>query len=232
LSLYQKLKSVRHVQAVLEFISNRNLLLLNAKWGMKNMINMRDVLNVDKDGFVDRRSVLKAGLMGVAAAAVPFIGAHEAQAKTGHDTWRVSFKQAHTGETFSGVYRVGNRYLPEAFERLNYVLRDFRTGEVFPMDPRVVDVLSMVQSRSQTPEPYQILSAYRSPQTNNNLRKASGGVAKNSFHMYGQALDIRNPNISTKRVRNIAQGLKAGGVGYYARSGFVHIDTGTVRTWS
>jgi len=195
------------------------------------MNNMRNFFNVDKDGFINRRSVLKAGLMGAAAAAVPFIGASEAQARTGHDSWRVSFKQAHTGETFNGVYRVGNRYLPEAFERLNYVLRDFRTGEVFPMDPRVLDILSMVQSRSQTSEPFQLLSAYRSPKTNNNLRKASNGVAKNSFHMYGQALDIRNPGMSTKRLRNVAQGLKAGGVGYYPKSSFVHIDTGTVRSW-
>lgn len=196
------------------------------------MNNLRDILNVDTDGFIDRRGVLKAGVLGAAAAAIPLIGAGEAQAKAGHDSWRVSFKQAHTGESFNGVYRVGNRYLPEAFERLNYVLRDFRTGEVFPMDPRVVDILSMVQSRCKSSEPFQVLSAYRSPKTNSNLGKASSGVAKNSFHMYGQALDIRNPNVSTKRLRNVAQSLKAGGVGYYPRSSFIHIDTGTVRSWS
>lgn len=193
---------------------------------------MSDIINVDENGFIDRRGVLKAGILGAAAASVPFIGAREAQARVGHQSWRVSFVQAHTGESFNGVYRVGNRYLPEAFEKLNYVLRDFRTGEVFPMDPRVVDILSMVQSRAKSSDPFQILSAYRSPKTNNNLSKASRGVAKNSFHMYGQALDIRNPNVSTKRLRNIAQSLKAGGVGYYPKSSFVHIDTGTVRSWS
>jgi len=192
---------------------------------------MNDIINMDENGFIDRRGVLKAGILGAAAAAIPLIGAGEAQAK-GHGSWRVKFTQAHTGESFNGVYRVGNRYLPEAFEKLNYVLRDFRTGEVFPMDPRVVDILSMVQSKSGSSEPFQILSAYRSPKTNTNLGKASSGVAKNSFHMYGQALDIRNPNVSTKRLRNIAQGLKAGGVGYYPRSSFIHIDTGTVRSWS
>ena len=191
---------------------------------------MNDMINIDENGFIDRRGVLKAGLLGAAAASIPMIGAGEAQAK-GHGAWRVKFTQAHTGESFNGVYRVGNRYLPEAFEKLNYVMRDFRTGEVFPMDPRVIDILSMVQSKSGSSEPFQILSAYRSPKTNTNLRRASGGVAKNSFHMYGQALDIRNPNVSTKRVRNIARGLKAGGVGYYAKSSFVHIDTGTVRSW-
>ena len=194
------------------------------------MNDMHDLLNIDENGFLDRRSVLKAGILGAAAGAIPLIGVSEAEAR-GHGSWRVSFKQAHTGESFNGVYRVGNRYLPEAFERLNYILRDFRTGEVFPMDPRVIDILSMVQSRSKSSVPFEVLSAYRSPKTNSNLRRASSGVAKNSFHMYGQALDIRNPNVSTKRVRNIAQGLKAGGVGYYGRSGFVHIDTGTVRSW-
>lgn len=195
------------------------------------MTDMHDLLNVDENGYVDRRSVLKAGVLGAAAGAIPLIGlSGEAQAR-GNGAWRVAFTQAHTGESFNGVYRVGNRYLPEAFERLNYVLRDFRTGEVFPMDPRVVDILSMVQSRSRSSEPYQVLSAYRSPKTNSNLRSASTGVAKNSFHMYGQALDIRNPNVSTKRLRNVAMDLKAGGVGYYPKSGFVHIDTGSVRSW-
>ncbi|MFK7839219.1 MAG: YcbK family protein [Bdellovibrionales bacterium] len=190
-----------------------------------------DILNRDEDGFVNRRDVLKAGLMGAAVASVPLIGVGDAQARTRHQSWRVSFKQAHTGETFNGVYRVGNRYLPEAFERLNYVMRDFRTGEVFPMDPRVIDILSMIQTRTQSSDPIHILSAYRSPKTNSSLRKASSGVAKNSFHMYGQALDLRKPGTSTKKLRNIAKSLKAGGVGYYARSGFIHIDTGTVRSW-
>ena len=196
------------------------------------MNDMRDIINVDENGFIDRRGVLKAGALGLLASPVPLLlDSSDAHAR-GHDAWKVSFRQAHTGESFSGVYRVGNRYLPEAFERLNYVLRDFRTGEVFPMDPRVIDILSMVQSRAKSSVPFEVLSAYRSPKTNTNLRRASGGVAKNSFHMYGQALDIRNPNVSTKRLRNIAQGLKAGGVGYYPRSGFIHIDTGAVRSWS
>lgn len=195
------------------------------------MNDMHDILNVDENGFIDRRGVLKAGLLGAAAGLIPLLDAREAYARTGHDSWRVSFKQAHTGESFNGVYRVGNRYLPEAFERLNYVMRDFRTGEVFPMDPRVVDILSMIQARSKSSVPFEVLSAYRSPKTNTNLRRASNGVAKNSFHMYGQALDIRNPNVSTKRLRNIAQGLKAGGVGYYPRSSFIHVDTGSVRSW-
>ena len=192
---------------------------------------MDTLIGADKHGFLDRRSILKAGMAGAVMAAVPLLTAEDAYARIGSGSWRIKFTHAHTGESFNGVYRVGNRYLPEAFERLNYIFRDFRTGEVFPMDPRVVDILSMAQSRSRTSTPFQILSAYRSPKTNFNLRRASSGVAKNSFHMYGQALDIRNPSISTKRLRNIAVGLKAGGVGYYPKSSFIHVDTGSVRSW-
>ncbi len=195
------------------------------------MNDMHDILNIDENGFINRRNILKAGLLGAAVGLVPLLDTREAYARKGHGSWRVSFTQAHTGESFSGVYRVGDRYLPEAFERLNYVMRDFRTGEVFPMDPRVVDILSMIQARSNSSAPFEVLSAYRSPKTNSKLRNASTGVAKNSFHMYGQALDIRSPDLSTKHVRNIAQGLKAGGVGYYPRSGFIHVDTGSVRSW-
>ncbi|MGH1398439.1 MAG: DUF882 domain-containing protein [Alphaproteobacteria bacterium] len=179
---------------------------------------------------VSRRDVLKVGLGGALAAAVPLIGMGEAEARGRDGTWRVNFRQAHTGETFNGVYRVGNKYLPEAFERLNYVLRDFRTKEVFPMDPRVLDILSMLQSRTGGQQ-FDVLSAYRSPKTNMNLSRKTSGVAKNSFHMYGQALDIRSAGVRTSSLRSQAKALKAGGVGYYPRSGFVHIDTGSVRSW-
>lgn len=182
----------------------------------------------DEKSAVSRRDVIKYGLAGALASAVPLIGMGEAEARN-HE-WRVNFRQAHTGERFNGVYRVGNQYLPEAFEKLNYVLRDFRTKEVFPMDPRVIDILSLLQSRTRN-EQFEILSGYRSPRTNRNLRRNTSGVAKNSFHMYGQALDIRAPGVRTSSLRNHAKALKAGGVGYYARSGFIHVDTGSVRSW-
>ena len=149
-----------------------------------------------------------------------------ALASSDNDAWKVSFRHDHTGESFSGVYRVGDKYLPEAFERLSYVLRDFRTNEVFPMDPHVVDIISLIQSKIKSHDTIQILSGYRSPKTNAMLSRRTRGVASNSFHMYGQAVDLRIPGYSTKRLRNVARSLKAGGVGYYPRSGFVHIDTG------
>ncbi len=180
---------------------------------------------------VGRRDLLKMGLGTLCASVLPFLPAKTALASNRFSSWKVSFRHAHTGESFSGVYRVGDKYLPEAFERLNYVLRDFRTDEVFPMDPRVIDILAIIHKKIGATEPYQVLSGYRSPKTNSMLRNASTGVAKNSFHMYGQAIDIRIPGKSTKKLRNVASSLRAGGVGYYPRSSFVHVDTGKVRSW-
>ncbi|MAF97530.1 MAG: twin-arginine translocation pathway signal sequence domain-containing protein [Micavibrio sp.] len=188
------------------------------------------MIDIKADSLLDRREILKMGLCGFVATATPFLLSTEAKASS--STWRTSFRNAHTGESFNGVYRVGNKYLPDAFERISYVLRDFRTGEVFPMDPRVVDIMTVIHKKTGMSTPVNILSGYRSPKTNANLRGATSGVAKNSFHMYGQALDIRVPGYKTSGIRKIAMGLKAGGVGYYPKSGFVHVDTGNVRSWS
>lgn len=178
-----------------------------------------------------RRGFLKAGIAGIVASTIPFISAKSVFAANNFETWKISFRHSHTGESFSGVYRVGDKYLPEAFERLSYVLRDFRTNEVFPMDPRVVDILSIIHRKMDATEPFETLSGYRSPGTNAMLRHASRGVASNSFHMYGQAVDIRMHGYSTSRIHKVAKSLEAGGVGYYPRSNFVHVDTGKVRTW-
>jgi len=179
---------------------------------------------------IDRRDILKLGLAGTLASIIP-LSFSSSEAQASRNTWRVAFRHAHTGESFNGVYRVGDKYLPEAFERLNYALRDFRTGEVFPMDPRVIDIMALIQKRAKTRNPIEIFSGYRSPKTNNRLRRNTNGVAKNSFHMYGQALDMHIDNYSTNSLRKIAVGLRAGGVGYYPKSQFVHVDTGSIRSW-
>ena len=178
---------------------------------------------------INKRQLLKTGGLGLLAAAVPIIPARSALA--GFKSFSINFRHGHTGESFSGVYRVGDRYLPEAFERLNYVMRDFRTGEVFPMDPHILDVLTIIHKKTGINRPMEVLSGYRSPKTNAMLRKASTGVAKNSFHMYGQAIDFRLPYFNTSQLRTIAREMKVGGVGYYPKSDFVHIDTGKVRSW-
>ncbi len=180
---------------------------------------------------VQRRDFMKMGLVGAVGAMAPFVKTRSVLAANNNSTWKIAFRHAHTGESFSGVYRVGDKYLPEAFERINYVLRDFRTEEVFPMDPHVVDILSIIHRKSGARVPFQALSGYRSPKTNAMLGKKTRGVASNSFHMYGQAIDIRIPEFSSRKLRNAAKSLEAGGVGYYPRSNFVHVDTGNVRTW-
>lgn len=185
---------------------------------------------------VSRRKFLGLGAVAaVGAVATTSIipSASAAILRNGDGARKISFRNSHTGETFSGVYRVGDKYLPDAFDRINIVLRDFRTNELFPIDPRVIDIIYTVHGLTQHSEPFEILSGYRCPKTNSMLREGGGktGVAKNSLHMTGQAIDLRMPNFNTKRIRDLAVSLKAGGVGYYSSSNFVHMDTGDVRTW-
>lgn len=198
---------------------------------MLNLAPKKDKEDQSKSPKLYRRELMNFGFAGVIGAAVPLIGAREAAAGFDVGSWEIKFRHGHTGESFNGIYRIGDRYLPEAFENLNYVMRDFRTGEVFPMDPHVLDVMTLVRKKTGQSGPVEVLSGYRSPKTNAMLRSRSGGVAKNSFHMYGQAIDFRLPGYNTKELRNIARGLKVGGVGYYPGSDFVHIDTGSVRSW-
>ena len=99
---------------------------------------------------LSRREFLKYGCAGLVSATVPFLSMKKVIAASGGvDTWKLAFRNAHTDESFSGVYRVGDKYLPEAFERMNYVLRDFRTNEVFPMDPHVIDIICMIQQKNR-----------------------------------------------------------------------------------
>jgi uncharacterized protein YcbK (DUF882 family) len=138
----------------------------------------------------------------------------------------------HTGEHIDIVYRRGEVYLPEAEEKLDHFLRDHRTGDVKHYDPRVFDILSDVAAAvGHANAEIEIICGYRSEWSNEFLRARSAGVAKNSQHMQAHAIDIRIPGVDTLTLRNAALALGRGGVGYYPRSGFVHVDTGRVRTW-
>jgi uncharacterized protein YcbK (DUF882 family) len=138
----------------------------------------------------------------------------------------------HTGEHIDIVYRRGDVYLPEAEEELDHFLRDHRTGDVKHYDPRVFDILSDVAAAVGHPDAeIAIICGYRTEWSNEFLRARSAGVAKNSQHMQAHAIDIRIPGVDTLTLRNAALALGRGGVGYYPRSGFVHVDTGRVRTW-
>ena len=186
---------------------------------------------------LDRRSFLAIGAATLGGVLLPSLNniASAATYKNGvissGGSRRLSFRNTHTGESFSGVYRVGNKYLPDAFKQINMVLRDFRTDQVYPMDPRVIDIMHAVHSRTGKNTPFDIISGYRSPKTNNMLRANSSGVAKKSLHMEGRAIDLRMEGFSSARIRDIASSLESGGVGYYSRSNFVHMDSGDIRTW-
>lgn len=141
-------------------------------------------------------------------------------------------RHLHTDERIEVVYRIGDRYQRDALQKLNHFLRDFRTSETIVMDPRLFDLLHDLTQRLGDPGGrFDILSAYRSPRTNAMLRKTSSGVAKKSFHLTGKALDIQLPGCSSSTIRDAAVALGRGGVGYYRRADFVHVDTGSVRRW-
>jgi uncharacterized protein YcbK (DUF882 family) len=140
--------------------------------------------------------------------------------------------QVHTGERLDIVYRHGDRYDPEALARINLYLRDYRTGDVREYDPRVLDLLHDLGASLQRPNAeIDIVCAYRTPRTNEYLRINGHGVARHSLHMQAMAIDIRIPGVSTTELRDAALGLHRGGVGYYAASGFVHVDVGRIRRW-
>lgn len=142
----------------------------------------------------------------------------------------ITLIHTHTQEHFQLRY-IG-KTPPQTVKRDLYsFLRDYRTGDVHPIDFRLMDILQKIQRETGSKGVYEVISAYRSPQSNALLRKKSFGVAKNSLHLKGQAIDIRLKDLSTKDLRDVAISLKAGGVGYYAKSDFVHIDTGPVRLW-
>ena len=141
------------------------------------------------------------------------------------------FLNLHTGEQLRRVYWQEGRYLPEALAEIDYLLRDFRTGEIKPIDTRLLDLLTEVNAELGNHEPLHVISGYRSPETNAMLAARSGGVARNSYHLKGMAIDVRLPGCALKRLRAVGVHLQRGGVGYYPKSDFVHLDTGPVRAW-
>jgi uncharacterized protein YcbK (DUF882 family) len=138
----------------------------------------------------------------------------------------------HTGERIRVVYREGERYIPTALAGLEYFLRDHRTGEVRHFDPRLYDTLfDLTVSVGHPGAEIDIVCGYRTESTNQVLRERTVGVAKNSLHIQGQAIDLRIPGINTLTLRRAALALARGGVGYYPHSDFIHVDTGRVRQW-
>ena len=143
----------------------------------------------------------------------------------------LSFVHTHVNESLSIDYFSNGAYVPAALAQLNHLLRDFRTGEVHPIDPPLLDILCDLRALADGAGPFEIISGYRSPRTNGQLRNRSTGVAEHSLHMEGKAIDVRIRSFDTRKLRDLALSLRRGGVGYYASSDFVHIDTGRIRSW-
>jgi uncharacterized protein YcbK (DUF882 family) len=178
-----------------------------------------------------RRRVLGFGLGAIALAiASPLKGALAALPQSGTRT--LGLVSTHTNEKILATYWRDGVYDKGALKDINHLLRDFRTGDVAPIDPQLLDLLVELHRRTGSRKGYQVISGYRSPKTNAMLASASnGGVAKRSLHMDAKAIDIRLYDVALSDLRQTALGMKAGGVGYYAKSNFVHVDTGRVRQW-
>jgi len=143
------------------------------------------------------------------------------------------FLHTHTNEVLEVTYAVADRYVTSALENVRHFLRDFRNGAMHDIDPALLDQLHRLAAATSTKAPFEVISGYRSPETNAMLQKQGHAVATNSLHLQGRAIDIRLADVSLEDLRDAALSMRAGGVGYYpsAESNFVHVDTGRVRTW-
>lgn len=190
-------------------------------------------MTLGRGNSVCRRQVLRLGVAGGLAAATGVIGLpKESRAALSRTQERhLSFHNIHTGERREVVYAIGSRYLPHGLAQLDQMLRDWRTDEACEMAPELMDTLWLLRQRLGSNQPFHLISGYRSPATNASLAAASDGVASNSYHMRGMAVDISLPDVRLRRLRTAALDLGAGGVGFYPRSGFVHVDVGPQRHW-
>lgn len=144
----------------------------------------------------------------------------------------LAFQNPHTGDKLSLTYYEQGRYLKDALNEINFLLRDHRTGDVHPIDPELLDQLHDMKQMLGLNQPFDIVCGYRSPLTNAKLHAENAGVANNSFHIHGRAIDIRIERYDLRRIHNAALAMHRGGVGYYPSANFIHLDTGTFRNWT
>ncbi|WP_223426379.1 YcbK family protein [Tateyamaria pelophila] len=179
---------------------------------------------------LSRRSLLGAFAATTLVAAPTFSNAAGFLRGSG-DIRRIRMYSGRTGERIDMIYWIEGKYIKDAVKEVNYFMRDWRTDGVKSMDLRTIDIMAAAHNLMDVNEPYMLLSGYRSPKTNAMLRSRSGGVAKNSLHMKGQAADLRMSTRSVSQMARAAKACQGGGVGKYSRSNFVHMDCGVVRTW-
>jgi len=177
------------------------------------------------------RRTLLAAFAATAVAAAPTYSKAAGFLRGGGDIRRIRMYSGRTGEKLDMIYWVDGNYIRDAVEEVNHFMRDWRNNEVKQIDLRTIDVMTAVHNMMDTSEPYLLISGYRSPQTNAMLRSRSSGVAKNSRHLRGEAADLRLNSRSVSQIARAAQACRAGGVGSYSGSNFVHLDCGPVRSW-
>ena len=176
-------------------------------------------------GVLSRRQVLHTGTLLIATSLSPSLGWSH------HLKRSLKLHNALTGENLKVEYWAEGEFVPEALKELNRFLRDPHNGKVTEIDPKLFHFIYDIAKKLEVTDTINIMSGYRSPATNDRLRRRNAAAAKGSFHVKGQAVDIRIPGYNTKSVRRVALDLRQGGVGYYPRSRYVHIDTGPVRNW-
>ena len=179
---------------------------------------------------LNRREFLRSGAVSLFALS-PLQNSYSSTAFSETAFRSLSFYNVHTTEKLSTVYWANGDYIPESLADIDRLLRDYRTGEVLSIEPRLLDTLCAIRMQLDSAEPFELISGYRSPSTNAMLRNQGHGVAENSLHIKGMAADVRVPGRSLDLLRRTAISLRAGGVGYYPASQFVHVDVGRVRTW-
>lgn len=178
-----------------------------------------------------RRRFLKTGLNACTLLALPMVASSAHAIMMQPVEKKLSFLNLHTGERIQSVYWANGQYIPEALQAISTVLRDHRTGDLYSMDTNLFDMLHLLKTKLDSKQEFHVISAYRSPASNEMLAARSSGVATTSLHTHGKAIDIRLPRHKLSDLRTVAMSLQAGGVGYYPSSDFVHLDTGRVRFW-
>jgi uncharacterized protein YcbK (DUF882 family) len=196
----------------------------------KKMLNFFMDKNRLADNHLLRRDFLKLGVIatGVLFNPLSALAVSDPRFKSFKN---LAFYNTHTHERLHICYCRNGKYDIKALSKINYILRDHRSGEVKAIDFQLLDLLHALSHKTNPRQPFHVISGYRSPATNKKLRKNSNGVAARSLHVQGKAIDIRIPGFKTRQLGNVARKLKAGGVGYYAKSDFVHVDVGRVRYW-
>jgi len=184
----------------------------------------------NENGIMKRRSFLKFCSMTALSSAAPLSLFSRSPANTFPER-SLAFYNTHTGEFVKSLFWIEGKFIPDALEEINYILRDHRSDEIKEMDTGLMNLLWKLRKKVGVQKPFHVISGYRSPRTNELLRKRSRGIAKNSLHLYGKAVDIRIPGVKLSSLREAALELKAGGVGFYPKSDFIHIDTGRIRCW-